>query len=760
MMRILATTFFLLFLFDCFGQSQSGRPMVSVDTVADLVARKPVPNERVILTGWRTNGDFGAHRILRHVPDSTTATNLGCVFDSLTNGRYVADDCDGAEINAKWFGATGDGVTDDAAFIQAAMDYATNRVTKLPAGTFVVGSTLKPPQFTTLRGAGPAVGYFNNHLYDNGTTLDTNYIRASGRTVLFLKAGANVPMFTNGVSSYFYPDVTSLWDGRGTVTRPVWNTSFEDLTFDGNEEGQTRYDCDLFRVFDCWSFGWKNCYFMRPSGYWLRLWNCNMGWVRDCSFIGQRSSKGILLYDCSDMLIQGPNITGGNIGPSVWLATEFTWFNHIIGGEFGDAFFQNTGGELLSVTTNTMTLSKDPKLETGDPFIFWRKRGGAYPDGLTNGQVYFAIRLATNVYQYSASLPNALAGTGDTITNIGTTVWLKPGPCSAMTFSGATYNSVVGCRFDNSADGCVIFENADYNVVANAIINRSGGETGPVGDEAGLWFREGSGNNQVTGSVFWKHPTAVLADSPNNYLDVLLAGITDTNLVANAALSSYVTYTRTFPNNAKQLLFQGDNNTIPVRLIGTNQPYILEVRRETGAAGGTYLGQSLRSDGLPMFRLHNADDAQPIAGGQGSETNSLWVIGSDFDTRTSLDVRLRPGDVTGTNVAGFNLDIQAGNPTGEGAPGTLLLSVSKGGVAGVGVRSEVTNIVEVSKNGFKANRFASNSLSVVQNLTGGTSSTWLRGDGVFTNLVPAAPTDNGAYVLFVTNGVARWIAHP
>ena len=42
----------------------------------------------------------------------------------------------------------------------------------------------------------------------------------------------------------------------------------------------------------------------------------------------------------------------------------------------------------------------------------------------------------------------------------------------------------------------------------------------------------------------------------------------------------------------------------------------------------------------------------------------------------------------------------------------------------------------------------------------GNSSNFFRGDGVFANIVPIAPTNNGAYVLFVTNGVASWIAHP
>ena len=124
----------VLFAFACLPSfAQAGKPIASVDSVAALLLRKSIPNERVILTGWRTNGDFGAHRILRHVPDSTTATNLGCVFDSFTNGRYVADDCESGEVDVRWFGAIGDGVTDDTAALNAALSYG--RVVRVPQGT-------------------------------------------------------------------------------------------------------------------------------------------------------------------------------------------------------------------------------------------------------------------------------------------------------------------------------------------------------------------------------------------------------------------------------------------------------------------------------------------------------------------------------------------------------------------------------------------------------------------------------------------------
>jgi len=157
--------------------------MVSVDTVADLVARKPVPNERVILTGWRTNGDFGAHRILRHVPDSTTATNLGCVFDSFTNGRYVADDCESGEVDVRWFGAPSDGVTDATAAVADAVGTA-NRTIKFPYGSYLISTQVSLASNIKLVGpgtivAGVANDRFGSVLYaTNQSFIEIDGLRA------------------------------------------------------------------------------------------------------------------------------------------------------------------------------------------------------------------------------------------------------------------------------------------------------------------------------------------------------------------------------------------------------------------------------------------------------------------------------------------------------------------------------------------------------------------------------------------------------
>lgn len=63
----------------------------------------------------------------------------------------------GSSINAIDYGATGDGVTDDAAAIQAAMDASSDAgggYVILPPGTYLIGSTLHIPDYVKLSGAG------------------------------------------------------------------------------------------------------------------------------------------------------------------------------------------------------------------------------------------------------------------------------------------------------------------------------------------------------------------------------------------------------------------------------------------------------------------------------------------------------------------------------------------------------------------------------------------------------------------------------
>jgi hypothetical protein len=61
-------------------------------------------------------------------------------------------------VSVKDFGAVGDGVTDDAAAIQAAINASLGKELYFPPGDYIVGTKLELPAQTALRGAVPGIG--------------------------------------------------------------------------------------------------------------------------------------------------------------------------------------------------------------------------------------------------------------------------------------------------------------------------------------------------------------------------------------------------------------------------------------------------------------------------------------------------------------------------------------------------------------------------------------------------------------------------
>lgn len=77
--------------------------------------------------------------------DSVSADNTGTVIVTASNKRYKRILTPDKIINARWFGAKGDGVSDDTSSLQAAFDCArlTGAKLHIPAGRYVVTDTLR-----------------------------------------------------------------------------------------------------------------------------------------------------------------------------------------------------------------------------------------------------------------------------------------------------------------------------------------------------------------------------------------------------------------------------------------------------------------------------------------------------------------------------------------------------------------------------------------------------------------------------------------
>ena len=161
--------------------------MYTVDTVAALRSMTSVP-EYVYASGYHTKNDgaFGSH-FFRLATDTGQVDNSGTIIRTV-NGVYELQ-YDGA-VNVKWFGAVGNGVTDDSSSIQQAIEFAfsiRSNVTANSHDTYGILTTLIIPQYSNYTGRGISLDFngcsfkmlANTPLftsgYDNGGVLTTNF---------------------------------------------------------------------------------------------------------------------------------------------------------------------------------------------------------------------------------------------------------------------------------------------------------------------------------------------------------------------------------------------------------------------------------------------------------------------------------------------------------------------------------------------------------------------------------------------------------
>jgi hypothetical protein len=143
------------------GGTQGGKLIgaASIDTIAYLrLLSGPTP--RVWVSGYHTKDDgaFGSN-IFRWNPTSTDADNGGTIIklDNITTGRYELQ-YEGA-VNVKWFGAVGDGITDDTeAIVQCFTSSHTN----------ITGNGL-------------------SYVYDRGEYIDTNVVHLTDMNMIAKK---------------------------------------------------------------------------------------------------------------------------------------------------------------------------------------------------------------------------------------------------------------------------------------------------------------------------------------------------------------------------------------------------------------------------------------------------------------------------------------------------------------------------------------------------------------------------------------------
>lgn len=96
-----------------------------------------------VVTGYNVAGDGGGGQFFWD-EQSTAPDDGGTILGSSPKGRWRRIRGAGTHVDARWFGAVGDGLTDDTAALQRAINFAVAEKSRLsiPRGNYLISSTL------------------------------------------------------------------------------------------------------------------------------------------------------------------------------------------------------------------------------------------------------------------------------------------------------------------------------------------------------------------------------------------------------------------------------------------------------------------------------------------------------------------------------------------------------------------------------------------------------------------------------------------
>lgn len=316
------------------------------DSIAALGTLDPTVYTRAFVTGYYAVGDGGGGTYYYSSSTSQALANGGTIIAASGGVGCWLLAYSGA-LSVMQFGAKGDGVTDDAAAINAALTNASSKVT-LPALTFRVASTINVPAGKFLHGAVP-MSYANSSgsgpCIIGDLSLSAIVSATSGATtegavikdVVVTRAAGSVPAnsvgvaFTNSNDTSVLEDVMSLRSYIG---------------FDVGDGVTTSLGLHLHR-----------CYTGQITGYHVKIINVVEATFSECRF-GRNGGVDVscgAYVDISGSTVDTVrfltcqfNLSGGQATKAIQL-TSYTDVNGIISFEqchaeqFGDFFAWDTG---------------------------------------------------------------------------------------------------------------------------------------------------------------------------------------------------------------------------------------------------------------------------------------------------------------------------------------------------------------------------------------------------------------------------------
>jgi hypothetical protein len=667
----------------------------TVSTIADLVAADPTTSDvfsYVKVLGYNSAGDGGDGDFRRVLASSIT--NAGSITRISThNPTYGWERLwNGTTVEAAWFGAmAGDGV-DDSAAIQSALDYVHSLgrgTVQLGGGRYDIGSTLKVPYRVNLIGsAGWKLGEF-------AASISTNVLfLTGGPTMLRLADGANTDMLWLDSTDGFLRQPAEVIEDGETLDGRFQDSVIQNIVFFGNAANQTKYNCRGIVAKAKWTGNIRNCAFVYIKGFPLYLFDCNAFIVDDIWISSGHTStfgKGFFLYSSADNFF-GRIYAGGARGPVIWGNSSSTFKNVFSDQIVFNAVRTNTLNTVSSWATNTLAnFAAELPLETGEPVEL--RTDGTLPPPFTDTQLYFVVKLATNIYGFHTNY--ALATNGVYLAGTGAasgTSYLTLGPATGLYLSGgAGQNVFSGLRSDQNSGPGVVLRGANGNFISGLEAGENNGVqngelTVPDDEKASVIFDKDAQNNQVIGTSYSENiGFNVRSNATANVMSAVMTGVL-TNTINTSSGVNYTPVNRTLTGTATW----GESTTqTALDLTGNSGGQrIIKLSRTSGLT--QQIGLGVGQDALNVW---NETDSRGIALIGNTGTIASYQFG-DTSSATPPTAEIYGTAGSGTNKGGAALKIYVDQSTGN-ADTTDAFSVLTGdaGSSGSAAQSMTTKFV-------------------------------------------------------------------
>lgn len=332
---------FLLCLFVSFNVLGQQAKIREVDNVTVLRSHVQDLDRTRYVKGYWGIGDGGSGLFV--FTNTALSTNLGTRFGVIGQGYSWERQHDG-QINVKWFGAKGDGATDDAARVQAAVNYASanNFAVYMPASRYVMVAAITLPSNTIIYGEGldSEIVSLNGFTVSGVTNVTISKLKFTGP---YSKA-VNVTSATNvTVERIMFQGSTKSSNTNAPVE--VVNSSL--VTVDKNEFTLHTVATDYLILLDTSTKS-------RVTGNYIG---------------GLYNLSGILLTSCDQSYVRDnvvsnalPGLIGIELGgTNVNLSVEDNWI-------YGGAFGIKSTGKTNSISNNHIFKTTSTALNISGPY--------------------------------------------------------------------------------------------------------------------------------------------------------------------------------------------------------------------------------------------------------------------------------------------------------------------------------------------------------------------------------------------------------